>query len=82
MPADDVFAPGPRDRTVRTSAGEVRVVPAGWQLLPPGDAGLTRKVKALGPEKHFYWFKKQSADTKEWSEMSVYPRATWGASFV
>ena len=28
---------------------------------------------ALGAEKHFYWFKKQSADTKEWSEMSVYP---------
>jgi len=49
MPADDVFAPGPRDRTVRAASGEVRRVPEGWDLLPPGDAGLTRKVKALGP---------------------------------
>ena len=50
-----------------------------WEAF---DAEFDEKVKALGPEKHFYWFKKQSADTKEWSEMSVYPRATWGASFV
>lgn len=25
------------------------VAPAGWECLPPGDAGLTRKVKAAGP---------------------------------
>lgn len=25
------------------------VPPAGWECLPPGDAGLTRKVKAAGP---------------------------------
>ena len=41
--------PGPRDRTVYTQDGELLEVPEGWQLLPPGDAGLTRKVKSLGP---------------------------------
>lgn len=33
----------------RTEAGEELQVPAGWALLPPGDAGLTRRVKAAGP---------------------------------
>tara|TARA_B100000609_G_scaffold198098_1_gene196856 strand:- start:3047 stop:3796 length:750 start_codon:yes stop_codon:yes gene_type:complete len=41
--------PGPRDRTVYTQDGELLEVPEGWELLPPGDAGLTRKVKSLGP---------------------------------
>lgn len=41
--------PGPKKRTVRTEQGEVLTVPDGWELLPPGDAGLTRKVKAGGP---------------------------------
>ena len=42
------FMPGPSARTVRTAAGAVRPVPADWVLLPPGDAGLTRRVKAAG----------------------------------
>lgn len=42
------FAPGPRPNTVRAPDGTVREVPAGWDLLPPGDAGLTRRVKAAG----------------------------------
>jgi len=42
-------APGPRARTVRTDSGEVLEVPKGWELLPPGDAGVTRRVKARGP---------------------------------
>lgn len=44
-----IVGPGPQDRTVRTSDGEVLPVPTGWELLPPGDATLTRRVKALGP---------------------------------
>ncbi len=40
--------PGPRPGTV-TLEGKVLEVPAGWALLPPGDAGLTRRVKAAGP---------------------------------
>ena len=42
------FLPGPSDATVRTPSGAVRRVPDGWILLPPGDAALTRRVKAAG----------------------------------
>jgi hypothetical protein len=31
------------------AGGEVLHAPAGWILLPPGDPGLTRRVKAEGP---------------------------------
>lgn len=44
-----VVAPGPRDRTVVTESGEVLPVPPTWELLAPGDAGVTRRVKAAGP---------------------------------
>ncbi|TWU05864.1 DUF2293 domain-containing protein [Stieleria varia] len=44
-----IVAPGPRERTVRLESGAVLSVPADWELLPPGDAGLTRRVKAGGP---------------------------------
>lgn len=44
-----VVTPGPDDRSVRNLDGSVSTVPADWQLLPPGDAGLTRRVKAAGP---------------------------------
>lgn len=39
---------GPSPRTVIVQ-GAARAVPSGWSLLPPGDAGLTRRVKAGGP---------------------------------
>ncbi|PQO25488.1 DUF2293 domain-containing protein [Blastopirellula marina] len=42
------YAPGPRERTVRDPQGNVIEVPPHWSLLPPGDAGLTRRVKAAG----------------------------------
>lgn len=29
--------------------GRILTAPPGWECLPPGDAGLTRRVKALGP---------------------------------
>jgi hypothetical protein len=45
---DQIFRPGPMPSTVRTQAGTVRPVPPGWILLPPGDAALTRRVKAAG----------------------------------
>ncbi len=44
-----IVAPGPSDRTVRTTDGQVLYAPTAWELLPPGDAGLTRRVKAAGP---------------------------------
>ena len=44
-----IVSPGPKDRLVRTDEGHVLKVPSGWELLPPGDAGVTRRVKAGGP---------------------------------
>jgi hypothetical protein len=45
---DTTFSPGPTPNTVRASDGKVQIAPEGWSLLPPGDAGLTRRVKAAG----------------------------------
>jgi len=42
------YRPGPRERTVKDAQGAVLEVPPDWELLPPGDAMLTRRVKA-GP---------------------------------
>ena len=44
-----VVSPGPTPSTVRTADGKLLQPPADWVLLPPGDAGLTRRVKAAGP---------------------------------
>lgn len=44
-----IVSPGPDKRSVRTSDGQILRVPRQWRLLPPGDAGLTRRVKAAGP---------------------------------
>ncbi len=42
------FTPGPTATTVRAPDGAVRAVPDGWVLVPPGDAALTRRVRAAG----------------------------------
>jgi hypothetical protein len=44
-----VVLPGPNENTVRTQDGKIIPIPPGWELLPPGDAGLTRRVKTAGP---------------------------------
>ena len=50
MPTETrTVAPGPTDRSVVTADGQTLQVPAGWELLPPGDAGVTRRVKSRGP---------------------------------
>ena len=46
--AGSVYMPGPTDSTVRAANGAVLAVPAGWILVPPGDPGLTRRIKAAG----------------------------------
>lgn len=43
-----VVAPGPNERMVRAGEDGIIPVPVGWELLPPGDATLTRRVKAGG----------------------------------
>lgn len=42
-------SPSATERQVRTADGVELQVPEGWVLLPPGDAGWTRRVKAGGP---------------------------------
>lgn len=42
------FSPGPTPNTVRTADGKILTAPDDWMLLPPGDAALTRRVKAAG----------------------------------
>src|SRR5437762_14338812 len=49
MPDSLTVAPTSDPRRVRASDGTLLTPPADWTLLPPGDAGLTRRVKAAGP---------------------------------
>ena len=44
-----VVSPTSDPRKVRLPDGSVASPPSGWSLLPPGDPGLTRRVKAAGP---------------------------------
>src|SRR5690242_6043629 len=43
-----IFSVGPTPNTVRAADGQVLTVPEGWVLVPPGDAALTRRIKAAG----------------------------------
>jgi len=49
MPECLVFAPTSHPQRFKAPNGEVVSPPAGWICLRPGDAGLTRRVKAAGP---------------------------------
>jgi len=44
----NTFTPGPTPNTVRAADGKVLTVPDGWVPVPPGDAALTRRIKAAG----------------------------------
>ena len=48
---EKIFRPGPRPNSVINEYDMIIPTPDGWSLLPPGDAGLTRRVKASGD----YW---------------------------
>jgi hypothetical protein len=60
-------SPGGHSRQVKTAAGEVLEIPASWALLPPGDAALSRRVKAEGP----CWCVKEKRGRK------VFSRGIW-----
>jgi hypothetical protein len=49
MPGSLTLAPTPTPRVFRALDGSLLTPPADWDCLPPGDAGLTRRVKAAGP---------------------------------
>ena len=67
-----ICSPGPQTGTVRLSTGEVLWVPRGWSLLPPGDAGLTGRVKKAGPT----WTMQEKRGNK------VFSRGLWALSEV
>lgn len=49
MPESLVLAPTADPRVFVAPDGRRLTPPPGWACLPPGDAGLTRRVKAAGP---------------------------------
>ncbi|MCB9924849.1 MAG: DUF2293 domain-containing protein [Planctomycetaceae bacterium] len=67
---DNIFTPGPTPNTVRTADGQVLTVPNDWVLLPPGDAALTRRVKAAGE----HWVVQEKKGRK------VFSRGVWAAA--
>ena len=66
------FLPGPIPSTVRAADGTVMTTPEGWVLLPPGDAGLTRRVKAAGD----HWVVAERKGRKVFSRGVWAPAAT------
>ncbi|HTN76330.1 MAG TPA: DUF2293 domain-containing protein [Pirellulaceae bacterium] len=44
-----IVSPGPHENVVKAATGQLLTIPTGWARLAPGDAGLTRRVKAAGP---------------------------------
>ena len=71
MPAQ-TFLPGPTPSTVQTPSGQTLTVPAGWMLLPPGDAALTRRVKAAGD----HWLVQEKVGRRLFSRGIWAPRET------
>lgn len=69
-PKSEDVSPGIRERTVIFPGGRIEDVPEDWELLPPGDAGLTRRVKAAGPS----WTVKEQKGRKTFSR-GVYAAA-------
>src|ERR1700722_6969996 len=68
----NIFTPGPTPNTVRAADGTVKTAPEGWILLPPGDAGLTRRVKAAGD----HWVVQEKRGRKTFSRGVWAPAAT------
>jgi hypothetical protein len=68
--SDNTFIPGPTPNTVRSADGRVLTAPEGWVLLPPGDAALTRRVKAAGD----HWVVAEKKGRK------VFSRGIWAAA--
>ncbi|MEO1615735.1 MAG: DUF2293 domain-containing protein [Planctomycetota bacterium] len=66
-----VVSTGKSAREVRHENGTYLKVPADWELLPPGDAGLTRRVKAAGPT----WTVKERKGRRVFSK-GVWAKAT------
>jgi TfoX/Sxy family transcriptional regulator of competence genes len=64
------YTPGPSPNTVRAADGTILSVPLDWELLPPGDAALTRRVKAAGE----HWIVAERKGRK------VFSRGVWAST--
>lgn len=67
---EKIFRPGPRPNSVINEYDIVISTPDGWTLLPPGDAGLTRRVKAAGE----YWVVQEKKGRR------VFSKGIWTAA--
>lgn len=70
--AQNVFLPCAAAYSVLTAEGKLMKVPDGWLLLPPGDAALTRRVKAAGE----HWIVQEKKGRKVFSRGVWAPAAT------
>jgi hypothetical protein len=70
--AESVFTPGPTPTSVRANDGRVLTAPEDWKLLPPGDAALTRRVKAAGD----HWVVQEKKGRRVFSKGVWAPAAT------
>ena len=66
----NIFTPGPTPNTVRAADGTILTPPKDWVLLPPGDAALTRRVKAAGE----HWVVQEKKGRK------IFSRGVWAAA--
>ena len=67
-----VVGPGPTHRSVRDAQGRVVAAPEDWVLLEPGDAALTRRVKAAGD----HWLMQEKQGRRTFSRGVWAPEAT------
>jgi hypothetical protein len=70
--SDYIFTPGPTANSVRAGDGTILTTPDAWTLLPPGDAALTRRVKAAGD----HWIVQEKKGRKVFSRGIWAPTAT------
>ena len=68
--SESTFTPGPTPNSVRSADGKILTPPDGWVLLPPGDAALTRRVKAAAD----HWAVQEKKGRK------VFSRGVWAAA--
>src|SRR3954451_16949391 len=66
----NTFTPGSTPNTVRAADGNILTIPEGWIVLPPGDAALTRRVKAGGD----HWVVQEKKGRK------IFSRGVWASA--
>lgn len=71
MPPMKIVQPG-QGRNVKDEQGNLIPVPEGWEFLPAGDAGVTRRVTASGP----FWRVQEKRGRK------VFSRGVWAPGAV